>query len=405
MDGTSPAPKFSQVWNDIQAKMGEKPKEQRVHKKALDKDDFLKIMINQMKYQDPTKPFDADKMMADMASITSVEQLQNINQTLTKMNASNRPMERLGMTHLIGKHVTVDKGRFPHVEGQPSSLSFQLPKDAAECTVTVVDASGEAIFEKNMGMQNTGMVSLLWDGVKANNTPAKTGDYMIRVNAKTTQGQPIPIQTTARAQVIGVSFEGGDAVLLVGDAKHQDKVRLDQVARIETDEAAAASGSAQGFPSGLGGTQIPIPNGLVPPSPGAAQAPQPASAQNAQAPILPSIVQRKLAEQQAQGFANGLEEEAPAAPLARPNVQRDASGRAMSRSEAAQSDERANMAQRVAEIAGKPNFMPLANPRNTSQNDKSMGETGAAPSRVMEVKSGELDSQGGGASGIRRSLK
>ena len=62
-----------------------------------------------MKFQDPTSPFKPEQMAAEMAQFTSVEQLQNVNQNLAKMSTANQPMERLAMTGLIGKTVTVDR--------------------------------------------------------------------------------------------------------------------------------------------------------------------------------------------------------------------------------------------------------------------------------------------------------
>ena len=58
--------------NMLQARYGEKPKEARQVHKQLDKDDFMKIMLTEIKHQDPTKPMDADKMAAQMAQLTSI---------------------------------------------------------------------------------------------------------------------------------------------------------------------------------------------------------------------------------------------------------------------------------------------------------------------------------------------
>ena len=87
------APKFGDVYQEIQAKYGEKPEKPREIKKTLGKDDFLKIMITQMKNQDPTNPFKAEQMATQMAQFTSVEQLHNINQNLGKISSQNRPLE------------------------------------------------------------------------------------------------------------------------------------------------------------------------------------------------------------------------------------------------------------------------------------------------------------------------
>jgi flagellar basal-body rod modification protein FlgD len=75
--------KFGDVFNEIQAKYGAKAEKPREIKKSLGKDDFLRIMITQMKNQDPTNPFKAEQMATEIAQFTSVEQLQNINQNIT----------------------------------------------------------------------------------------------------------------------------------------------------------------------------------------------------------------------------------------------------------------------------------------------------------------------------------
>ena len=49
---------------------------------ALGKDDFLKLLVAQLKNQDPQSPANADQMAAQLAQFSSVEQLTNISKTL-----------------------------------------------------------------------------------------------------------------------------------------------------------------------------------------------------------------------------------------------------------------------------------------------------------------------------------
>ncbi len=227
------APKFKDVWNDIQAKMGAKPEKAREIKKTLGKDDFLKIMITQMKHQDPTKPFDAEKMAQEMAQITSVEQLQNVNQNLRALAEKQNPIERLGMTHLIGKTVTVDRNRFTHTEGQSDTVSFVLPSDASSVSVQLVDPQGKTVVTKDMGRQKAGLQSFVWDGKQDNTIPGKSGTYQIRVDAKGPNGEAIQTTMQVQGRVVGVGADGNGSVLFVGDAKHQERVTLDSVTKIE----------------------------------------------------------------------------------------------------------------------------------------------------------------------------
>ncbi len=308
--GSAQAPQFGEVWQQIQSKYGGKPEKPREVKKTLGKDDFLRIMVTQMKNQDPTNPFKAEQMASEIAQFTSVEQLQNVNQNLTKMASQNKPLENMSMTNLIGKTVTIDRGRFPHIEGENDDLSFKLVKDAKNVSVAILDDAGEELFKKDLGSQKAGDVSFVWDGIKANTMHAKAGTYRFSVDAKDESGKGIEINSHVRSKVIGVSFEGADPVFLVGDARHQDKVTMKNIVRIEVEPTDvnpenASNISPQAQNQFLPPVQIPSVN-----TP--ASVTQPIQ-QREQAAIRPSIPQNippsiQMISESEKGFPNGLHE-------------------------------------------------------------------------------------------------
>jgi flagellar basal-body rod modification protein FlgD len=239
-DKPSTDPQFGDVLNKIQSQYGAKTDKPREIKKTLGKDDFLKIMITQMQHQDPTNPFKAEQMAQEMAQFTSVEQMQNMNQSLKQMAQQHNPLEKLAMTSMIGKTVTVDRARFPHTQGQNEALSFNLPRDAKNVQVAIINESGEVVLEKELGPQKQGENTFAWDGLKGNRLPAKGGNYMFRLEAKDASEHEIDTGSEHQARVIGVSFEGEEPVLLVGDAKQQSKVAMKSVVRIDGEGAEAA---------------------------------------------------------------------------------------------------------------------------------------------------------------------
>lgn len=239
----STAPAFGDVWKKMQAEYGVKAEKPREIKKTLGKDDFLRIMVTQMQHQDPTSPFKADQMAQQMAQYASVEQLQNMNSQLSKMTTQNQPLERLAMTGLIGKVVTVDKERFPHTEGNKDTLGFELPKDAAQVTVSVVNDAGETMFSKELGSLKKGSQSYVWEGIKANTLPAKSGSYVYKIDAKDGKGVDIAINPKGQARVVGVSFEGKEPLLLIGDPANPQKIAMSSVSRIDSDSPALLPGA------------------------------------------------------------------------------------------------------------------------------------------------------------------
>jgi len=73
---------------------------------ALGKDDFLRLLITQLKYQDPISPVDDKEFIAQMAQFSSLEQMQNLNTNLSEMMLAQQKLSALGQAmQMIGKEV------------------------------------------------------------------------------------------------------------------------------------------------------------------------------------------------------------------------------------------------------------------------------------------------------------
>lgn len=99
-----------------------------VAKKELGKDDFLKLFITRLRYQNPLEPVNDEQFIAQMAQFSSLEQMQNMNSSLTELLQSQKEgqdallqllatqgqisqLSNLGQAvALLGKEVTVRVG-------------------------------------------------------------------------------------------------------------------------------------------------------------------------------------------------------------------------------------------------------------------------------------------------------
>ena len=52
---------------------------------SIDKSEFLKLLVAQLKNQDPMNPIDNDQFITQLATFSSLEQLISINQAVTKL--------------------------------------------------------------------------------------------------------------------------------------------------------------------------------------------------------------------------------------------------------------------------------------------------------------------------------
>ncbi len=237
--------KFGDLWKQIQTQYGAKPDKPREIKKTLGKDDFLRIMITQMKNQDPTNPFKAEEMATQMAQFASVEQLQNMNMSMSKMANANQPLERLAMTGLIGKTITIDRERFTHAsDNETSSLGYALERPSKETKIKIISEQGETILEKDLGPQKAGDQTFVWDGAKTNGMSTKPGNFIFKIEAVDAGGRAIAMASKGQAKVVGVAFDGPEGVLLVGNPNSPQKITMRNVIRIDS----AGNGDAPAIP-------------------------------------------------------------------------------------------------------------------------------------------------------------
>ena len=72
----------------------------------LGKDDFLNLLMTQLKNQDPSSPMDNTEFIAQMATFSSLEQMVNIGSQLDKIIENNSKNSLVSGSELIGKQVT-----------------------------------------------------------------------------------------------------------------------------------------------------------------------------------------------------------------------------------------------------------------------------------------------------------
>lgn len=195
----------------------------------LDKDAFFKLMLAQMKNQDPTNPMKSHEMAAQLANFSSLEQMQNVNQTLTEMKAGQKPLEQYQSLNFIGKAVSGDSARVTRMKGDKShDFLFNLPSAAAEVKVVLKNADGEVVKKFDLKSLKEGANRLTWSGEDEKGTKVPEGEYQFFVEAKNLNGQKFNVKTDFSGTISGVNYSNEGPILLVGN----QSVRLRDVKKI-----------------------------------------------------------------------------------------------------------------------------------------------------------------------------
>src|SRR5260221_7976396 len=107
---------------------------------GLDKNAFLKLLVAQMKNQDPLKPMDNTEFVAQLAQFSNLEQVMGINQRLDTLTVQGQGLANTQVAGLVGKTVTVN-GTTIGLDGSggAASLGFTLEAPSAQTQVVIRD--------------------------------------------------------------------------------------------------------------------------------------------------------------------------------------------------------------------------------------------------------------------------
>lgn len=191
---------------------------------SLGKDDFMKLLIQQMKNQDPMNPMDGTQFAAQLAQFSSLEQLQNLNTSMTNsINANFMLTQSINNTlssTLIGKAVKIGGSDLTYTGQDSVQLGYKLPADASSVEVNVYDQNGTLVKTISDLPKSLGDNKLSWDFSDNNGNKVPEGNYTFEVKAKDMSGQDITTTSYKYGLVSGVRFTDSGTKLVVDNSEY-----------------------------------------------------------------------------------------------------------------------------------------------------------------------------------------
>ncbi len=193
---------------------------QRSGKAILSKDDFLKLLITQLNYQDPLNPIQSTEFASQLAQFASVEQLYNINSNLLKSidanYATNRSITNALVSNLIGKKVAVYGDVLKLEDGGSVKFGYDLKGDAKSVEIKIVDSLGNVVRSFKHGERKAGKYDFVWDGKDDSGRALPSGNYTIKIEAVDKEGKPVVLNTYVMGIIEGVRYKPDGAIVLIG---------------------------------------------------------------------------------------------------------------------------------------------------------------------------------------------
>ncbi|WP_312709613.1 flagellar hook capping FlgD N-terminal domain-containing protein [Stenotrophomonas sp.] len=220
----------NQTNQDVYAALGlNAPNSTNTKKKnTLDQADFLRLMTEQLQHQDPLKPMDNTQMVAQMAQMSTVQGITDLNSTVKGFQESMASDQVLRGAALVGHEVLVPSEKLVLEEDGTVSGTVAAPA-AGIVTVDVTDANGAKVTSISVEAKAAGEVSFQWDGKDANGNRMEPGKYSIVANHVDTAGTSTKLSTYVQAPVESVTV-GSDGLYL--NLKGLGTAPIDYVLRV-----------------------------------------------------------------------------------------------------------------------------------------------------------------------------
>lgn len=183
----------------------------------LDKDAFFKLMLAQVKNQDPTNPMKNHEMAAQLAQFSSLEQMSNVNETLKLMHKGQGQDSQFQALNLMGKVVKGDSSKLNRLQNEGThDLSFSLKDNASEVNVSVANTEGKVVKRFTLSNMTKGMNRVQWDGKDESGVVQPQGTYRIAVEAKDVSGGRVATESEFGGRVTGVQFTEAGPIVSIG---------------------------------------------------------------------------------------------------------------------------------------------------------------------------------------------
>ncbi len=186
---------------------------------SMGKDEFLKLLISQLKHQDPLSPMESQDFAAQLAQFSSLEQLTNMSGMMEEsMNIDlmlTQAINNTMATGFIGKQVTAVGDTITLSADEPVDIAFKIEGSAETVTVKVLDSAGNVVKEIEMGALSSGKHVVEWDGTNKNGETLPTGEYRFEVEALDGNEEIVSVMTMVMGIIDGIRYDQGGAVFIV----------------------------------------------------------------------------------------------------------------------------------------------------------------------------------------------
>ena len=182
---------------------------------SLTQEDFFALLSQQLAYQDPFEPVDNDQMISQMASFSTVDGIENLNEEIGKLNQTTSSSQALQASSLVGRKVLIPTSEAsvsptnPEIKGVIST-----PTSVGTISVRVEDNKGQLVTSFEVDGSEGGNIDVTWDGKDNNGNPVAEGQYTLKASGVVDgKSEELPVSTYAHVSSVSLGTAQTGAIL------------------------------------------------------------------------------------------------------------------------------------------------------------------------------------------------
>lgn len=181
---------------------------------------FLTLLVTQLQNQDPLKPMDNDQITSQVAQLSTVTGINQLNETLLALSGQLDVSQSMQAAALIGKEILVPGTKIAVGTGEQGTevthFGMELLSPAAKVKVSILDNAGKVVRTMELENYSAGVHSLQWDGLDEVGATVPDGKYSVQVSAFDATEAPVAVGALTSGRVSSVASSTNGVKLDLG---------------------------------------------------------------------------------------------------------------------------------------------------------------------------------------------
>ena len=177
-------------------------------------DQFITLMLAQIKNQDPLKPLEPAEFLGQLAQFSTVTGIQEMGSSVSDLVGSMRSSQALSGANLVGRDVLAPGDTAVFDGTTPVRAAVEAPDGAERIDFVVRDASGAVVRRAQVQPSVSGVTEMAWDGRADNGAVMPPGAYRIEALSRFgARGESAQVLLRSRVDSVTLDAAGGGIVL------------------------------------------------------------------------------------------------------------------------------------------------------------------------------------------------